>query len=136
MGEIHNHSTSNKEYESSVSSKYNRRHTPIALDILDAIEMAVERAISKYEKREEEIWEEKSKIIMNAFPDGIQNHRNAHQAMIDAAKAQENFWKELKLDLTPAFAAKPTNARPTSTVSIPQIPFLVRSSFNSFQKFS
>lgn len=100
MGEIHNHSTSNKEYESSVSSKYNRRHTPITLDILDAIEMAVERAISKYEKREEEIWEEKSKIIMNAFPDGIQNHRNAHQAMIDAAKAQENFWKELKLDLT------------------------------------
>lgn len=100
MGEIHNHSTSNKEYESSVSSKYNRRHTPIALDILDAIEMAVERAISKYEKREEEIWEEKSKIIMNAFPDGIQNHRNTHQAMIDAAKAQENFWKELKLDLT------------------------------------
>ena len=100
MGEIHNHSTSNKEYESSVSSKYNRRHTPIALDILDEIEMAVERAISKYEKREEEIWEEKSKIIMNAFPDGIQNHRNAHQAMIDAAKAQENFWKELKLDLT------------------------------------
>ena len=100
MGEIHNHSTSNKEYESSVSSKYNRRHTPIALDILDAIEMAVERAISKYEKRGEEIWEEKSKIIMNAFPDGIQNHRNAHQAMIDAAKAQENFWKELKLDLT------------------------------------
>ena len=100
MGEIHNHSTSNKEYESSVSSKHNRRHTPIALDILDAIEMAVERAISKYEKREEEIWEEKSKIIMNAFPDGIQNHRNAHQAMIDAAKAQENFWKELKLDLT------------------------------------
>ena len=100
MGEIHNRSTSNKEYESSVSSKYNRRHTPIALDILDAIEMAVEIAISKYEKREEEIWEEKSKIIMNAFPDGIQNHRNAHQAMIDAAKAQENFWKELKLDLT------------------------------------
>ena len=100
MGEIHNHSTSNKEYESSVSSKYSRRHTPIALDILDAIEMAVERAISKYEKREEEIWEEKFKIIMNAFPDGIQNHRNAHQAMIDAAKAQENFWKELKLDLT------------------------------------
>lgn len=100
MGEIHNHSTSNKEYESSVSSKYNRRHTPIALDILDAIEMAVERAIYKYEKREEEIWEEKFKIIMNAFPDGIQNHRNAHQAMIDAAKAQENFWKELKLDLT------------------------------------
>lgn len=100
MGEIHNHSTSNKEYESSVSSKYNRRHTPITLDILDAIEMAVERAISKYEKREEEIWEEKFKIIMNAFPDGIQNHRNAHQAMIDAAKAQENFWKELKLDLT------------------------------------
>lgn len=100
MGEIHNHSTSNKEYESSVSSKYNRRHTPITLDILDAIEMAVERAISKYEKREEEIWEEKFQIIMNAFPDGIQNHRNAHQAMIDAAKAQENFWKELKLDLT------------------------------------
>ena len=100
MGEIHNQSTSNKEYESSVSSKYNRRHTPIALDILEAVEMVVERAIANHEKKEEELWDEKSKIFMNAFPDGIQNHRNAHQAMIDAAKAQENFWKELKLDLT------------------------------------
>ena len=62
--------------------------------------MVVERAIANYEKKEEELLDEKFKIFMNAFPDGIQNHRNTHQAMIDAAKAQENFWKELKLDLT------------------------------------
>ena len=89
MGEIHNHSTSNKEHESSVSSKYNRRHTPIASDTLIAGEMVVERAIANHEKKEEELWDEKSKIFMTAFPDGIQNHRNTHQAMIDAAKAQE-----------------------------------------------
>ena len=40
-----------------------------------------------------------------AFPkneDGsldVDGHRRYHESMIDAAKAQEAFWKELKLDL-------------------------------------
>lgn len=37
--------------------------------------------------------------IEHAFPDGVDNHRTAHEAMIRAAKAEERFWSELKLDI-------------------------------------
>lgn len=37
--------------------------------------------------------------IKDAFPDGVHNHRVAHEAMIKAAEAEEKFWSELKLDL-------------------------------------
>lgn len=37
-------------------------------------------------------------MIENAFPDGTVNHRNAHEQMIAAAKAEERFWSELYLD--------------------------------------
>ena len=42
---------------------------------------------------------EQAKRCMNAFPDGPDNHRLSHEAMIKAAQAQENFWLEMKLDL-------------------------------------
>ena len=34
--------------------------------------------------------------IMQAFPDGVEAHRAAHQAMIDAKKAEEAFWDTAK----------------------------------------
>lgn len=37
--------------------------------------------------------------VMLAFPDGPESHRVAHEQMIAAAKAEESFWRELKLDL-------------------------------------
>lgn len=37
--------------------------------------------------------------IMKAFPDGVEAHRLAHQAQIDAKRAEERFWSELKMDL-------------------------------------
>ena len=37
--------------------------------------------------------------LLHAFPDGIENHREAHERMISAAKAEEAFWKDLKLDI-------------------------------------
>lgn len=37
--------------------------------------------------------------IMAAFPDGPENHREAHQAMIDAANEQRTFWRELRLEV-------------------------------------
>ena len=37
--------------------------------------------------------------IMRAFPDGPDRHRAAHEAMIAAAQAQEQFWKDLRLDV-------------------------------------
>jgi len=35
-------------------------------------------------------------LVMRAFPDGIEAHRSAHQAMIDAKKAEEAFWTTAK----------------------------------------
>lgn len=37
--------------------------------------------------------------VMQAFPDGTQAHRKAHEAMISASRAEERFWTELKLDV-------------------------------------
>lgn len=37
--------------------------------------------------------------INAAFPDGPDNHRLAHQAMMKAAIAEERFWNELKIDI-------------------------------------
>ena len=37
--------------------------------------------------------------LHQAFPDGVQAHRSAHEAMIKAAAAQETFWNELKLEI-------------------------------------
>ena len=37
--------------------------------------------------------------LMHAFPDGIENHREAHARMIAAARAEEEFWRDLKTDI-------------------------------------
>jgi len=37
--------------------------------------------------------------LLEAFPDGIAAHRQAHQAWIDAKNAEVKFWQELKLDI-------------------------------------
>lgn len=37
--------------------------------------------------------------IKEAFPDGVAKHRAAHEAMIAVKSAEEQFWRELKLDL-------------------------------------
>jgi hypothetical protein len=37
--------------------------------------------------------------INRAFPDGVDSHRKAHEAMMLAAQAEENFWRELRLDI-------------------------------------
>lgn len=34
-----------------------------------------------------------------AFPDGADRHKQAHQAMIDAARTQEEFWRGLRSDI-------------------------------------
>jgi hypothetical protein len=37
--------------------------------------------------------------LTDAFPDGPIKHRESHEAMIAASRAQEVFWAELKLDV-------------------------------------
>ena len=37
--------------------------------------------------------------LVYAFPDGIEGHRKAHEAMIAAAKAEQEFWQDLRKDV-------------------------------------
>lgn len=37
--------------------------------------------------------------LERAFPDGPDNHRIAHEAWIRAKQAEEEFWKELKMEI-------------------------------------
>ena len=37
--------------------------------------------------------------LLRAFPGGIENHREAHEQMIAAARAEEMFWRDLKTDV-------------------------------------
>ena len=61
------------------------RHTD---DEMPKIKVLVEEAITGA-KRE----------LMHAFPDGIDNHREAHARMIAASRAEEAFWRDLKTDI-------------------------------------
>lgn len=37
--------------------------------------------------------------ILNAFPDGPEKHREAHESWMAAKRAETEFWGELKLDI-------------------------------------
>lgn len=61
------------------------------------VEEAFERKLMEHEMREaEQMRALLSELKSEAFPDGATQHRLAHQAMIDAAKAEAEFWKDLK----------------------------------------
>ena len=64
------------------------------------VELAFERQLREHEERE---WKRTTALIdalkSEAFPDGADAHRLAHQAMIDAAKSEAEFWKGLKLEI-------------------------------------
>lgn len=57
------------------------------VDKLDEINLRLDKIVERLDEFNE------------AFPDGVQAHRSAHEAMIKAATAQENFWNELKLEV-------------------------------------
>lgn len=38
-------------------------------------------------------------LALEAFPDGAPAHKESHQAMIDAAKAEKKFWDDLRGDV-------------------------------------
>lgn len=56
-------------------------------------------ALAIHAKEESEHVERMIASILKAFPDGLDNHRMAHEQMIAAAKAEETFWRELKTDV-------------------------------------
>jgi hypothetical protein len=56
-------------------------------------------ALSEHSQEERKWFHEEISRILRAFPDGIEGHRAAHEAMIKAAAAEEEFWRGLKSDI-------------------------------------
>lgn len=64
------------------------------------IEQAFDWKLRDHEQREQERFAKLvDAIVHEAFPDGAAAHRIAHQAMIDAANSEADFWRGLKLEI-------------------------------------
>ena len=64
------------------------------------VEEAFERKLIEHEVREADHMRTLLSELKNeAFPDGATAHRLAHQTMIDAAKAEAEFWQVLKTEM-------------------------------------
>lgn len=64
---------------------------------LAEVALVFERQLREHEEREtERVVTMINQLKADAFPNGEAAHRAAHQAMIDAAKEQADFWKGLK----------------------------------------
>lgn len=48
------------------------------------------------------IFERRLAAVEAAFPDGPERHRDYHQAKINSAKEEAEFWKTAKIELTKA----------------------------------
>lgn len=68
-------------------------------DIDDALERHTNDEMPKIKAMLEDAIVGAKKELLHAFPDGIQNHREAHERMIAAARAEEAFWRDLKIDV-------------------------------------
>ena len=66
---------------------------------LDDLEARIERMFAEHEARERNGVDERMRTIMRAFPGGIDEHFSVHLALAKAAKAQEDFYHQIKLDL-------------------------------------
>lgn len=67
---------------------------------LSEVEASFTRQLKDHEEREaERIKAYIEALKTDAFPDGAEAHRAAHQAMIDAAKAEKEFWQGLKVEI-------------------------------------
>ncbi len=55
----------------------------------------VEELFAIHEQREKEMFDK----LLAAFPDGPEKHREYHQKLINAAKAEEEFWQTAKVEL-------------------------------------
>ncbi len=67
---------------------------------LIAVEVAFDQKLHDHELRMQQRLDQLLKDFeIDAFPDGTQSHRAAHQAMIDAAKQEAEFWRSLKVEM-------------------------------------
>ena len=64
------------------------------------VEAAFDRKLQDHEEREQErILGLFNQLKLDAFPDGPIPHKESHQAMMDAAKAEKKFWDDLRDDV-------------------------------------
>jgi hypothetical protein len=68
-------------------------------DIDDALARHTDNEMPKIKAMLEGSILDAKRELMHAFPDGIENHREAHERMIAAARAEEAFWRDLKTDI-------------------------------------
>ena len=66
---------------------------------LAQVEDAFDRGLREHERREKEFVDGKIDMILRAFPEGLEAHREGHLAQARAAHAQEEFYRSLKEDL-------------------------------------
>ena len=67
---------------------------------LSEVEAAFDRKLRDHEAREQERIKAVIEAFKNeAFPDGAPAHKAAHQAMIDAARQEAEFWRGLKVEI-------------------------------------
>lgn len=65
------------------------------------LEVTFDKKLREHEVREQERIEALIDALKHdAFPDGLEKHRDYHQAKINAAKDEAEFWKAAKLELT------------------------------------
>lgn len=85
---------------SDATHEYNGTERRAYAKTLNEVEDAFERKLIDHEQREQvRIKTLITELKTEAFPDGAEAHRAAHQAMIDAAKAETEFWRGLKADI-------------------------------------
>lgn len=67
---------------------------------LREIEANFQQLLIEHELREvERIRTSVNLLALEAFTDGARSHKETHQAMIDAAKAEKKFWDDLRGDV-------------------------------------
>lgn len=80
-------------------------HVPVIVELLQGLIADVNDLASKVSEIDIRLLghmeREESQIsrFLDAFPDTPQQHREAHQAMIDSEKERQKFWSELRMDL-------------------------------------
>lgn len=70
-----------------------RGDDPVTINDLD-------EALAKHSIEERAYTKSMIDEIHKAFPDGVGPHHDYHQSKIDAAKAEEEFWKVAKIEFT------------------------------------
>lgn len=67
---------------------------------LAAVEAIIQRAFREHEAVDDaRLRAAFDRFESEAFPDGAASHRHAHQELIEAARAEKDFWRQLRVEM-------------------------------------